>query len=316
MVFGLILALGILLEAVLTGWMPAQELPGSSDKIIDLMNRPPATLLLELATVLITFGTVWLAGRILDRRRFVDFGFHFSTRWWMDLGFGLFLGAFLMGAVFLLELFAGWITVEDFLVTETPGEYFFPAILIPAVFFLCVGVTEELSSRGYQLKNYAEGLKGSRFGSAGAILAATFLSSILFGLMHAANPNITWISILNLIAAGIFLALGYILSGELAIPIGIHITWNFFQGNVFGFPVSGIDPIAASFISIRQSGPGFLTGGAFGPEGGLVGVGAMCLGCGLILLWIRATRGKISLADTIAESPKKNRLPDNSVLRK
>jgi membrane protease YdiL (CAAX protease family) len=298
---GVVLAVIILVAAVVTGWMPAQGIPGSSDRIMDLMSRPDIVMILEIATFLITFGSVWLAGRILDRRKFADFGFHLSARWWRDLGFGLLLGAVLMAGIFLFEAAVGWVTVESTMVTSESGGFFPLAILAPAILFLCVGISEELSSRGYQLKNMAEGMMGTRFGAAGAILAATVFSSIIFGFLHAANPNITWISILNLMAAGVFLALGYILTGELALPIGLHITWNFFQGNVFGFPVSGLNPVAAQFIVIRQGGPGWMTGGPFGPEGGLIGLGAMLLGSLLILLWVRVTRGKISLAKTLAE---------------
>jgi membrane protease YdiL (CAAX protease family) len=302
-VVGLIVAVVILIGAVITGWMPAQEIPGSSDQIMDLMNRPEVTLILELLLLFISFGTVGLAGKILDRRRFADFGFHFSPRWWLDMLFGLGLGGVLMTAVFFCEFAAGWIEVKGYLVTSSPGAQFGLAIWIPVVLFLCVGITEELTSRGYLLKNLSEGLKGSRLGAAGAILAATVVSSVFFGLLHAANPNITPISIVNLMAAGVFLATGYILTGELAIPIGVHIAWNFFQGNVFGFPVSGLDPVAAQFIAIRQGGPGWMTGGNFGPEGGAIGLGAMLLGVILICLWTGLTRGKLSLVRRLADPP-------------
>jgi hypothetical protein len=100
--------------------------------------------------------------------------------------------------------------------------------------------------------------------------------------------------------AGLFLGLGFILTGELAIPIGLHITWNFFQGYVFGFPVSGIGR-TTSFIGINQGGPDLWTGGAFGPEAGLIGLLAMLLGSLLIGLWVRLLYGKVRLDTELAQ---------------
>ncbi len=97
----------------------------------------------------------------------------------------------------------------------------------------------------------------------------------------------------------ILLGLGYMLTGELAIPIGIHITWNFFQGYVFGFPVSG-GASGNSLIAIQQGGPDLWTGGVFGPEAGLVGILATTLGCGLILLWVKWRYGKVQLQSRLA----------------
>jgi membrane protease YdiL (CAAX protease family) len=287
----------------------AQDVAQTTDMLLDLLYAPLMMFAVQGVSLLSTLATVWLAGRFLDRRRFADFGFRFSRRWFLDLGFGLFLGAFLMTGIFIVENAVGWIGVSGTFVSSMSGVGFWAAIWIPAAMYLCVGISEELFSRGYQLKNLSEGLNSKRFGPVPAVCAATVLSSIFFGFLHGANPNVNLIGLFNITAAGILLALGYILTGELAISIGLHITWNFFQGNVFGFPVSGMEPVAARVLAVRQSGPEWITGGMFGPEGGVIGLAAIMLGSLLILLWVAATRKRIAISDKVAQSPGKAEKP-------
>lgn len=253
-----------------------------------------------IITLLATAVSLWLAGRFLDHRPFADFGFHVDKSWWMDLGFGLSLGALIMAGIFVAEWAAGWLTITGTFRTIDPGQPFALAILPPIVLFICVGIYEEMLSRGYLLLNLAEGLNFPAIGSRGAIVLAWVLSSAIFGLAHSSNPNADAVSTVSLIAAGIFLGLGYVLTGELAIPIGLHITWNFFEGNVFGFPVSGGTFSQATFIAIRQSGPDLWTGGVFGPEAGLVSILAMLVGGLVILLWVRARRGTVAVQTALA----------------
>jgi membrane protease YdiL (CAAX protease family) len=250
--------------------------------------------------------SVWIAGLFPDRRKLSDFGVHLGLSWWLDLAFGLALGAVLMGLVFTVELAAGWITVIGTLQGQLPelapgismpGVPFGVAIVASLILFVAVGIGEEFLSRGYHLKNMTEGLGLLR--PKGAIIVATVVSSVIFGLMHAGNPNANVISTFNLFLAGVFLALGYILTGELAIPIGLHITWNFFQGNVFGFPVSGMNA-GATLIAVEQGGNDLVTGGAFGPEAGLIGIAAMILGSILIALWVRVRYGRVGLWEKLA----------------
>ena len=95
-------------------------------------------------------------------------------------------------------------------------------------------------------------------------------------------------SFLNIFLAGVFLSLGFILTGELALPIGLHIAWNFFQGAVFGFPVSGV--AGGQPVHIDRAGKHWLDDWrCFGPEAGGIGILAMLLGAALILLWVKKT---------------------------
>lgn len=277
---------------------------GEGGSGLQSLSGSPALLgsVVTLATVL---SSVWLAGRFLDRRSFVDFGFRLSHGWWLDFTFGLILGAILMTAVFAVELGFGWISVSGSFAVEVPGMPFALAFLIPLGVCLCVGFSEELLFRGYQIKNAAEGLNHPALGPRGAVVLAWLLSSAFFGYLHADNPSATALSTFNVALAGLMLGLGYVLTGELAIPIGLHVTWNLFQSGVYGFPVSGFDSLGASLLAAKQTGPDLWTGGAFGPEAGVLGVAAMLLGALLIALWVRLRRGRVAIHTPLAEPPKR-----------
>ena len=264
---------------------------------------PYLALIGHVAALVAAVLSVWLACRFFDRRPLSDLGLRLRERaWWIDFGFGLFLGALLMTGIFAVELSAGWVSVAGTFasVGEAP---FLVAILPPLAAFLCVGFYEELVFRGYELKNAAEGLNYAWLGSKRAILLAWALSSLFFGFLHLPNPNATLLSTANIAFAGIMLGSGYVLTGRLGLPVGLHIAWNFFQSNVFGFPVSGTRLSDATFVQVKQGGPTLLTGGAFGPEGGLLVLAAAVLGTLLIVLWVRLRSGKTTLEASIAEPP-------------
>ena len=270
----------------------------------ELASSPASVATARVAMLAAVVLTVWLACRFLDRRPFSGLGLELRERtWWIDFGFGLFVGALLMTGIFLVQLAAGWVVIVGVFETTSGGGLFLPAVFAAIVALVSVGIHEELLFRGYEIKNAAEGLNFGALGPKGAILLAWALSSIFFGLLHLQNPNASLASSVNIAFAGLLLGVGYVLTGRLAIPIGLHITWNFFQGNVFGFPISGTQPIGATFIRTKQDGPDVFTGGAFGPEAGLLVPAACVLGTLLILLWIRFRSGEVALQTSIAEPP-------------
>jgi membrane protease YdiL (CAAX protease family) len=249
------------------------------------------------------FVVLWLAGRLLDRRPLADYGFHLNRLWWLDFAFGLALGAALMTGVFVVEWALGWVSVREVLFVREGNQPFLLALFGPLSLFVYVGISEEVTVRGYLLTNLAEGLNLRRVGPRCAVGLAWLISSALFGWMHAANPNATLVSTLYLMLAGVFLGLGFVLTGSLAISIGLHITWNLFEGNVFGFPVSGLDLTQVTVLRIRQAGPRLWTGGAFGPEAGLLGLCAGGLGALAIVSWVKRRTGGVSLFAPIAQAP-------------
>jgi len=241
---------------------------------------------------------VWLAGRVLDRRPFTDFGLTLGGGWWLDFGFGLFLGGLLITLVFLTELAAGWVTITGVLAAPA-GKSFGIAMLAPVAMFVLIGIQEETLFRGYHLINIAEGVRGRRVGARGAVIIATLVTAAVFAAVHLFNEHAGPLAMAGVFMLGIITAAGCVLTGELAIPIGLHITWNFFQDAVFGFPVSGGDLSPATFVVTQTHGPALWVGDAFGPEAGLLAISAMVIGIGLIALWVRLRRGCIRLHPTL-----------------
>lgn len=285
----ILLALALAMQAVLH--------PAASELGRAVALGPVEALVLP-SLLVILLGT-WLAGRLLDRRPFADFGWRMSRLWWLDLAFGLLLGAALQAALFATMLALGWIEVLGRMAFNDSYPSFAAALLAAAGACIGVGISEELFTRGYQLRNLAEGLNRPRIGPRGSLTLALLLTSAAFGLLHLPNENSSPTAAANIALAGVLLGLGYVLTGQLALPIGLHVSWNFAEGCLFGMPVSG-QPAAAAVISSRLTGPEAWTGGLFGPEAGLVGTIAVLAGMALVAAWVRLTRGRIELCTRLA----------------
>jgi membrane protease YdiL (CAAX protease family) len=296
------LVFGVMLAGVQT--LIYYLLPGMSQRLQDDMASKELVLNLISQTVVLAalVITLLVIGRWIDRRSFSDYGYHWGKRWGLDFAFGLCLGAFLMIGIFVVEYLAGWIDVVGFL--QAPAEISFTmGIFIALALFISVAFMEETLIRGYLLHNLAEGLNFKFWNPTAALILAWVLSSGIFGLLHLGNPHATLVSTVNIAIAGLFLGLGYILTGDLGLPIGLHLTWNLFQGNIFGFPVSGTSFNSVTFIAIEQKGAEMWTGGAFGPEAGLIGLIAMIVGALLVLGWVKWRYGRIQLQYAIPLPP-------------
>jgi hypothetical protein len=162
-------------------------------------------------------------------------------------------------------------------------------VLLLVLFFIQGGI-EEWVVRGYIYRALKE-----RWRPFWAALA----SSVLFSLLHALNPSVSAIALLNIILAGLILAALVERSGSLWGAAVAHGFWNFAVACLLSLPVSGFRLF--HLLDVSTPGDDRLTGGAFGPEGSLA---LTLLGLGLAaVLWRRliVDRPRKEIAPSISE---------------
>ncbi len=233
----------------------------------------------ELAELFAFAGSIYIARRFLDMRSFISLGLKIDKHAMLDMLAGIVITFVMMGAIFIAMQALGWLNFESFAWKTDPAAIVIAQVILFFFIFVLVGFNEELLFRGYLLQTIIGGLN---------LFWGLFISSIIFGGLHLGNPNATWVSAAGIFFAGLFFAYAYIRTKQLWLPIGIHIGWNFFEGVVFGFPVSGLT--IYPLMDIKVSGPVAWTGSAFGPEAGLIVLPALALGSILINLYTRLRR--------------------------
>lgn len=185
-----------------------------------------------------------------------------------ELWQGSVLIVLLYGIGFLLSLWSG---------VRVDGCVWSAGWLVESlVYFLLVALYEEVTMRGFVI---------SRMLHAGLSReVALLVSAVLFALLHCGNPGISWLPFLNIVLAGIFLGIPYVYTRNLTFSIVLHWFWNWIQGPVLGFRVSGTGH-GAGLLSLDLSGSAeLLSGGDFGFEGSLIC--SFVLLTGILLLWL------------------------------
>lgn len=228
-------------------------------------------------TALAVLAATWIA-LVVEGDSWASLGLRLDRRFAGDLLLGTLGGtAILLAAAGLVAATGGvrWHLTPDLS----------PAFLLrEAWFYLGVAVMEEALFRGYPFQRAVQGLG---FGWAQAAFAAGF------ALVHWGNPGMAgatrgWAS-LNIALAALLLGLCWRRTGSLALPIGVHLGWNWTQGSLLGFGVSGVAS-RGWWTPEFQGRPAWWTGGAFGPEAGL----ACTVACGAAILLLARWRGRVS----------------------
>jgi len=273
------LLIWFLLQTLLTIPMVVQQgLPGSSGE----GSGGPSPLALTAPTiqtmmvtsvigVLATLGAVaWMVRRHGLWQSLRDYGLGREGNWLRETALGLALGPIVFGVVLAVGMAFGWVRELTF----RPDVL---GVLQGLLVALLVAFSEEILMRGYVFQTLLPGW---------GLRTSLLLQAVLFASLHGFNPGVSQIALLQLVASGLLLGYAWKVTRRLWLPVALHLSWNFAQGSLFGFPVSGIS--FPAFLSHQVDGPAWVLGGAFGPEAGLLGLGAMGLAFLAIYLWGRS----------------------------
>lgn len=180
-----------------------------------------------------------------------------KKNWLKYLGWGISLSLLQKGVIALVYQVSG---IGSFELNELSLE---PILFILGLFpfWLLQGGTEEVATRGWLL---------TRIAARTNLPLAIGISSSLFGILHLGNAGVTFLSVLNIILDGVLAALLFIYTDSIWLVVAQHGTWNYVQGNLLGFQVSGTGADASIFTFTMGSGPDWLTGGEFGAEGSII----------------------------------------------
>src|SRR6185312_9656544 len=172
-----------------------------------------------------------------------------------DIAAGLAITTAAMIGILLVLLALGSVRVS--------GAAFDPAMVLTFGLVLIIqGIVDETIMRGMLISGLSLALGGRR-------IAAVLIAAILFGLTHAFFEGASTLSVISNGLGGVMYGLAFVLTGRIWLGVGLHFAWNFVQGPILGFILSGHAVVGAP-LHIDNLGPVWLTGGSYGPEGGIV----------------------------------------------
>ena len=194
--------------------------------------------------------------KVIEKNALSSLGF-VKRNWLKYLGWGIMFSLVQMGVIALVYQVSG---IGSFELNELSLE---PILFILGLFpfWLLQGGTEEVATRGWLL---------TRIAARTNLPLSIVISSSLFGILHMGNAGVTFLSVLNIILDGVLAGLLFIYTDSIWLVVAQHGTWNYVQGNLLGFQVSGTGADTSIFSFTMGSGPDWLTGGTFGAEGSII----------------------------------------------
>ena len=251
-IFCIAFAILMVLTALIAGFMSGVVMAASRSKTG--ADTSSLLVLLMASTSIMSVLLVFAFNGFIDRRSVNSLGFTWKG-YQADAGTGFLLPFVILGIGTLILYFTGHLRWTD--AKFSASEFFISLVLM-----ILVAAGEELVFRGYILNNLMQSVdKWTAFG----------ISTALFTLAHINNPGITTLTLINVLLGGALLGLNYIYTRNLWFCLLFHFSWNFLQGAVLGYDVSGIG--VNSILEIELTGSPFVTGGFFGFEGSIINTG-------------------------------------------
>ncbi|GET23271.1 CPBP family intramembrane glutamic endopeptidase [Prolixibacter denitrificans] len=228
----------------------AMQVPFTDQDAMQSLSTGQNLVIMGL-TVIGVFLVVWIFRKAIDKKSIKSLGFSFQNGP-RSLLYGLLFAVVIIGGGTLLLYATGHISLQQAgSGTESLGLSF--------LLFILVALNEEVVMRGYVLNTL--------MGAMNKFLALV-ISAVLFAAAHSLNPNVSFLGLTNIFLAGILLGASYIYTRNLWFPISLHLFWNFIQGPVIGYEVSG--SASNGIFKVVDTGNQLINGGSFGFEGSLI----------------------------------------------
>lgn len=248
------LVTSILLSLPLAIWLLLAN-PGQVS-MDELLGSGPGMSALLVAGFGPIFLLVWLWLYAFERRPLWTVGIE-AAGWGTKYARGFLWGVVMIGIVVAIPAILGYVQFEGSDLGLSPA-LLSALILLPG--WMVQGAAEEVLFRGFLFQ-----ILGVRWG----IKSAVLISSVLFASLHIFNMNINLLAFFNLALFGAFAAFYALREGGLWGIFALHSAWNWAQSNLFGMEVSGLPTRMGALFNLTETGPDWLTGGSFGPEGGV-----------------------------------------------
>lgn len=239
----------------------------------------------RLITLVGTLGASYIMTRFVNKKPFGAIGLLFHPDVFKEFGIGCLLGFLMMSGVFVVEFLSGFVQLEwgGLSLLQCVG-----VVAWALVGFAVAAFLEEALFRGYFFQTLIQWV---------TFLPAALILAVAFAWSHLANPHATTFSLINVGLAGVWLSIAYFKTRSLWLPFGLHLSWNFTQTTIYAFPTSGISFPEDRLMNLTQYGPEWITGGAFGPEGGILATIAL-VACTWYLLkskYVKTPEGIVTL---------------------